>query len=99
MSVRVRGDWEGWLRFFLRGIVQTAQEASDTGEQLFELREDHRGRIIELDTTFPTAGRVVSGLEDLGILVEITGRRRSRMYRYEPYVALFDDPPQAAIGP
>jgi Fic family protein len=120
MAVRLRGDWEGWLRFFLHGVVQTAREASDTAERIFELRESHRARIIErglgenalrllsdlfrrplinvnlaaevLDTTYPTAGRVVSGLEELEILVEITGRRRSRIYRYEPYVSLFDDP-------
>jgi hypothetical protein len=29
----------------------------------------------------------------MGILEEITGRKRSRIYRYEPYVSLFDDPP------
>jgi hypothetical protein len=33
------------------------------------------------------------GLEELGILEEITGRKRSRIYRYEPYVSLFDDAP------
>jgi hypothetical protein len=31
------------------------------------------------------------GFEELGILTEITGRKRSRIYRYEPYVSLFDD--------
>jgi Fic family protein len=46
-----------------------------------------------LGTTYPTASRLVGGLEDLGILVEITGRKRSRIYRYEPYISLFDDPP------
>ncbi len=46
-----------------------------------------------LGTTYPTASRLVTGLEDLGILRETTGRRRSRIYRYEPYVSLFDDPP------
>ena len=46
-----------------------------------------------LGTTYPTASRLVSGLEDLGILEEITGRKRSRMYRYESYVCLFDDAP------
>jgi len=124
MAVRVKGDWESWLAFFLRGVVQTAREATATAERIFELRESHRAAIIErglgdnalrllsalfqrpllnvklaaeiLGTTYPTASRLVGGLEDLGILVEITGRKRSRIYRYEPYIALFDDPP--ALG-
>jgi Fic family protein len=123
MAVRLKGDWEGWLRFFLRGVVQTAKEASATAEQIFELRESHRATIIErggdnglrllsalfqrpllnvnlaasiLGTTYPTASRLVSGLEEIGILEEITGRKRSRIYRYEPYVSLFDDPPDSS---
>ena len=121
MAVRLKGDWEGWLHFFLRGVAQTAKEASATAEQIFELRESHRKTIIErglgdnglrllsalferpllnvnlaatiLGTTYPTASRLVSGLKEIGILEEITGRKRSRIYRYEPYVRLFDDPP------
>lgn len=121
MAIRIKGDWESWLRFFLRGVVQTAREARATAESIFELRENHRTRIIErglgdnalrllsalfqrpllnvnlaasiLGTTYPTASRLVSGLEEMGILEEITGRKRSRIYRYEPYVSLFDDPP------
>ncbi len=47
-----------------------------------------------LGTTFPTANRLVSAFEELGLLNEITGQKRSRLFRYEPYLALFDD----AIG-
>ena len=109
----------GWIRFFLRGVVQTAKEATETAEQLFELRESHRSLILEknlgqngllllsnlfqrplvnvnvaaqlLGTTFPTASRLVSAFEELELLREITGQKRSRMFRYEPYLALFDD--------
>ena len=119
MAVRLDGDWEGWIRFFLRGVAQTAREATETAEQLFELREAHRALILDnklgqkgllllsslfqrplvninlvasvLGSTFPTAGRLVAGFEELGLLREITGRRRSRLFRYEPYLALFDD--------
>lgn len=119
MAVRLAGDWEGWIRFFLRGAHQTAREATETAERLFELRESHRGLVLEnnlgqnglkllsnlfqrplvniklvatlLDSTFPTASRLVSAFEELGILVEITGQKRSRMFRYEPYLDLFAD--------
>lgn len=121
MAVRLKGDWEGWIRFFLEGVVKTAREASETAERIFEMRETHRDRILSrgmgenglrllselfqrplinvnraaevIDSTFPTANRLVSGFEELELLKEITGRRRSRIYRYQPYMALFDDTP------
>ena len=41
-AVRDRGDWEGWLRFFLEGIRVVAAEATETARQLITLREEHR---------------------------------------------------------
>jgi Fic family protein len=119
MAVRQRGDWEGWLAFFLRGVADTADEATHTAERIFELRERHRALVINevgtngirmlsalfqrplvnvnyigriLDVTFPTANKLVARFEELGLVREITGQRRGRLFRYEPYLRLFDDP-------
>ncbi|MGV3619283.1 MAG: Fic family protein [Archangium sp.] len=46
-AVRDRGDWEGWLTFFLRGVETVATEAVDTARQILALREEHRGVISE----------------------------------------------------
>lgn len=46
-AVRDEGDWEGWLRFFLTGVQETAREATDTARHIVELREAHRGLITE----------------------------------------------------
>jgi hypothetical protein len=35
------------------------------------------------------ADRLVARFEELGLLAEVTGQRRSRMFRYEPYLRLF----------
>jgi Fic family protein len=125
MAVRQRGDWEGWLAFFLRGVAATADEATNTAERIFELRERHRTLVINevganglrvlsalfqrplvnvnyigrvLDVSFPTANRLVARFEDLGLLREVTGQRRGRLFRYEPYLRLFDDPATEDAG-
>jgi Fic family protein len=38
-AVRDRGDWEGWLLFFLRGVAAVAEEATTTARRILELRE------------------------------------------------------------
>ncbi|MGZ4314580.1 MAG: Fic family protein [Gaiellaceae bacterium] len=127
MAIRNSGDWESWLRFFLTGVAQTAEEATATARAILDLREKHR-RAIQEETTgvnglrlldllferplvhvnlvknslgisFVTANRLVEQLEGLGVLDEITGRRRDRVFSYTPYVALFrDEPPRADDG-
>lgn len=44
-SVRTRGDWEGWLSFFLRGVHETAQQAVETARSSLALFEADRERI------------------------------------------------------
>lgn len=41
-----------------------------------------------LETTFPTASAAVRLLEDLGILAELTGQKKNRVYSYQAYVDL-----------
>jgi len=44
-----------------------------------------------LKLSFVTVAKLMDGLVDLGIVEEITGARRNRVYRYSPYLALFAD--------
>lgn len=37
-AVRTRGDWEGWLSFFVKGVAQQAEESVDRTLALDELR-------------------------------------------------------------
>jgi len=41
-----------------------------------------------LQTTFPTASAAVRLLDDLGIVAEITGQKKNRIYSYQAYVEL-----------
>src|SRR5690606_11317585 len=47
-GVRVRGDWEGWLGFFLDGVAETAQQAVDTAQRLLALLASDHARIAAL---------------------------------------------------
>ena len=40
-AARDDGDFEGWLKFFLTGVVEVAQEASQTARAIVALREEH----------------------------------------------------------
>ncbi len=118
MAIRTDGDWEGWLKFFLRGIFEVSQSATATARSILNLREAHREiigqkisssnyglrlldflfqqpivtvRLVEehLQCAYVTASKTVEQFVDLGFLREITGWQRNRLYRYEPYLALF----------
>jgi len=41
-EVRDQGKWEEWLGFFLKGVYQVSQEATETARRILELRENHR---------------------------------------------------------
>jgi Fic family protein len=118
-AVRDEGDWEAWLKFFLRGVAEVAREAADTARRIVAMREEHRslitsnlGRgtgkgltfleqlyfrpIVNVNTvmqitelSFARANGLVSQLQGLGLLRETTGRRRNRVFSYDPYMALF----------
>lgn len=45
-----------------------------------------------LDITSAGANQIVSRLQDIGLLKEITGYARNRRFRFEPYLRLFEDP-------
>lgn len=47
MALRLQGDWEGWLKFLLRGVAETAEEATATARAIVQMREQHRRLIQE----------------------------------------------------
>jgi len=121
MRVRLDGDWEGWLRFFLTAVEEVAEEASETARGVLALQREHREMVIrkeprnatlpvllevllrkpvldvndaakQLGSTYQTANSAIARLEELGLLREITGRKRGRVYRYQPYLDVLTPP-------
>jgi len=41
-AVRVNGDWEKWLAFFLRGVCEVATQAHETARKILDLRTRYR---------------------------------------------------------
>jgi Fic family protein len=118
-AIRNDGDWEGWLRFFLRGVQEVSNASTLTARSILQMRETHRGLIAEkfsnsssglklldhlfekpmltvreaeevMGVSYVTAAGVISNMEEAGLLREITGQRRNKVFRYEPYIALFN---------
>lgn len=48
-AVRVDGDWEGWLDFFLDGVATIADEAVASARELFALVAEDRARVLVHD--------------------------------------------------
>jgi Fic family protein len=46
-AIREKGDWEGWLAFFLEGVAEVSTEARTTARQIVRLREEERVRIAQ----------------------------------------------------
>lgn len=108
LKVSTEGDWDGWLEFFLRGVVTQAKDAIDWSAQLMDLHENYRQRLaaskvpkgaygivdelfvnpyVTITTasqrwniSYNTARSAIETLAELGILQEITGRKRDRIY-------------------
>lgn len=47
MAVRVNGDWEGWLKFVLRGFAEVSIEATETAKKILKIKEDHTKLVNE----------------------------------------------------
>lgn len=65
MAVRRDGNWEGWLKFFLRGIAEVSRSATETAHAILNLREAHRQLIVD-----KLAGRAALGIRLLDYLFE-----------------------------
>lgn len=114
-QVRLEGDWESWLSFFMTGVRETSDSAVKTANALARMLQKDRQRIGLMGRIAGSALRVHHALEEhpvtslsrianatglsvptvtaalnalvkLGIVTELTGQRRHRLYGYKEYI-------------
>ncbi len=118
-NVRTQNNLIQWLRFFLEGVRQTADNSIQTFKSIIALRQQVEyidiltlGKKAKLAQKFihylyskpivdsqevsmgfsinpSTALRLIDDFVKLGILVEITGYKRNRVFAFENYLQLF----------
>jgi len=113
--VRADGDWEEWVRFFARGIEETANEAFAVAQRLRALAAADRARVQgsgriagsalrvhealqarplatiasaakATGLSVPAATAAFAALRELGIVREVTGKKRGRVFAYGGYL-------------
>ncbi len=77
-QVRLTGDWETWLLFFVDAVAETANQAVETAQQLNILRTNDKARLTELGRQAGSANQILDGLFEQPIasvnkLIELTG--------------------------
>jgi Fic family protein len=118
MAIRIKGDWEGWLEFFLKGIIEVSHQAASTAKNIIDLQKDHKeliankmsgrnqGLILheymfhhpllnsnmvreQLNCSPKSAISLLNQFLEIGIVEEITGGKRNRVFAYSKYLNLF----------
>ncbi len=46
-SVRYEGNWERWIEFFLRGVIETSESSIETARKIIFLQNDLKNRLVE----------------------------------------------------
>lgn len=116
--VRTQNNLNGWLKFFLTAVIETAKSGVDTFKQILRLKQDidsiifsfgkksqnakalvdflyqkpiiSSADIIEpLGISKPTANLLLSDFVEKGILIEVTGLQRNKLYSFERYLNIF----------
>ena len=119
-NVRLKGEWEEWIRFFVSGIIDTSMEANKTSSNILQLFDDDLiiiknsgiatkatfllydflktkpiisipNVVKKLDITTPTVTKSFKLLQKLGIVKEITGKKRDKIYRYDSYLKILSE--------
>ncbi len=109
LTVSQKGDWQEWIKYFLRGVAAQAKDAISDAKKILDLHAEYQG-MVDMSKKIPeSAHRLIdeiflnpvisiSGLSkkwylpfnsvktgvlrliDIGILREVTERKRNRLF-------------------
>jgi Fic family protein len=68
MAIRNDGNWEGWLKFVLKGVGEVSRSATETARKILELRQKHQALIREKASNQTNAGLLLDCLFEQPIL-------------------------------
>jgi Fic family protein len=116
--VRTKNNINQWFKFFLTGVIQTAEKGIKTFDEILKLQKTLHEKISVLGSRSADANKIltylfttpvinvtkveqiieksnvssykmIADLEKNGILHEITGGARRRLYAFKEYIELF----------
>lgn len=119
MQAREKNDISRWFKFFLTGIIETAESGVKTFEEILLLQKENEEKIKSLGSRSANALKVItelyklpvidanrvasitglsnasaytliSSMEKCGILSEVTGGKRGRVYMLRKYFNIFN---------
>lgn len=63
-NIQAKGDYEAWIKFFLTGIIETAQEAVEIARNISSIREEDLKKIYAMGRISDNALTIYQGLFD-----------------------------------
>ncbi len=117
--VRSKNDMTQWLRYFLAGVAETAENATQTLSAILELKARLEGSLATtygkraanagillnalfkkpvihvneaqtlLGVSYKAANDLISEMVQNGLLKEMTGQSRNRVFLFDEYIKLF----------
>lgn len=117
--VRTKSDMTQWLKYFLVGVAETAEDATQTLSEILELKTKleisitttfgkrsnnallllnflfkkpivHVNQVKEVtNSSYKSANDLVSDFVNVGILKELTGQNRNRIFGFDQYLKMF----------
>lgn len=70
MDVRTKGDWEGWVKFFLRGVASVSDEATEAAKQIIALKTIYSKVLYDQDKSNSNYQRLLDQLFEYPVLTK-----------------------------
>ncbi len=92
MKVRTEGAWEEWIKFFLKGVSETSQEAANTAREIIKLKDDLITRLYENSVSSVYAVKLIDLLFEKPVIStkDVVERLKVSMVTANELVRRFD---------